>query len=76
MQDYRVATTNNRQVVGVLVDFGKALPYYLEDDGSLLSVSFKLSKTPCSPLYKTSTYPDRATRLILDGAPVKPRGAW
>ena len=60
---YRRAT--NRQVLGILVDFAKSLPYYLDDGGALLAVSLKLAQTPCSPLYATSTSPDRATAALF-----------
>lgn len=65
MTESRFGRTNNRQVLGVLVDFAKTLPYYLESATSLSSVSLQLSDTPCSPLYKTSTFPDRATSLLF-----------
>jgi hypothetical protein len=65
MEDWAYGKTRNRQALGVLVDFAKTLPYYMEDGGSLLSVALKLSDTPCSPLYKTSTFPDRATSLLF-----------
>jgi hypothetical protein len=49
-----VGPTANRSVVGTMVDFAKAVPWYLEDDnwtqdatGALRGVESKLGTTPC-----------------------------
>lgn len=68
MLEWTYGKTISKQVLGVLVDFGKALPYYMEDDPPLLSVGLKLADTPISPLFKTSTFPDRATTLLFSDA--------
>lgn len=56
--------TANRQVIGIMVDFAKALEFYVDDTPSLLVVSLRLAETPCSPLFKT-TSPDRATVALF-----------
>jgi hypothetical protein len=66
MVDVAYGKAANRQVLGILVDFAKTLPFYLDDGGTLLAVSLKLAETPCSPLYKTSTSPGRATAALFD----------
>jgi hypothetical protein len=57
--------TTNRQVLGILVDFAKMLPYHLDEGDSLIEASLKLAETPCSPLFKTTTSPDRTTRALF-----------
>ncbi len=57
--------TTNRQVLGILVDFARLLPFHLDEGGSLIEASLKLAETPCSPLFKTTTSPDRATRALF-----------
>jgi hypothetical protein len=57
----------NRQVLGVMVDFAKALPFYMVRTPSLLDLSLKLAGTPCGPLYKRTSYPDKET-LVWFGA--------
>lgn len=70
MNEVVYGKTTSRQVVGVLVDLAKALPYHL-DDGTLLDVSLRLAETPCSPLYKTTTSPDRATIALFGAKPLR-----
>ena len=53
--------TTNRQVLGILVDFAKALRFYLRPGSTLLEISLSLAETPCSPLFKTTVSPDRTT---------------
>jgi len=69
MNDVRFAKTANRQVVGVLSEFGQSLAYYLDFDETLLEVQRRLAITPCSPLYATSTSPDRATAALFGVEP-------
>ena len=52
MLDVRVAATNNRSVVGTMVDFMKAVPYYLPEnerwgESELSQAEAKLAVTPC-----------------------------
>ena len=46
-----VAPTNNRSVVGIMVDFAKGVPFHLDpgawDDTSLPFVEARLAETPC-----------------------------
>ncbi len=61
------ARTANRQVTGVMVDFAKALEFYVQDGASLAETSLQLAHTPCSPLYETTITPERATVALLHG---------
>jgi len=51
MQDVKVGPTQDRSVTGTMVDFAKALPYYLPIDGwsesDLQIIEDRLSETPC-----------------------------
>ena len=49
MNECFVTTTNDRTVLGMMNDFTKMLPFYLEG-GSLLGAALKLAECPCSPL--------------------------
>jgi len=46
-----VARTDDRSVVGIMVDFAKAVPFYLEprgwDESTLPFVEARLAETPC-----------------------------
>ena len=57
--------TANRQVIGIMVDFAKALEFYADDAPSLLDVSLRLAETPCGPLFRTTVSPDRATVALF-----------
>jgi hypothetical protein len=66
MQHAVYARTANRQVLGILVDFARAVPYYLDQDPSLRSVARRLAETPCSPFYGTyESSPDLRTPLLF-----------
>jgi hypothetical protein len=51
MTPVRVGATVDRSVLGIMVDFAKGIPYYLEaggwDDRSLEVVEDRLAETPC-----------------------------
>ena len=51
MDAVEIAPTEDRSVLGVMVDFAKLIPLYVEpnswDEGSLLEVEAKLAQTPC-----------------------------
>src|SRR6266571_4365332 len=51
MAPIAIAKTTDRSVLGVMVDFAKDIPYYLEIDGwdenTLPEVEAKLAETPC-----------------------------
>jgi hypothetical protein len=66
MENVAYGKTENRQVIGIMVDFAKALEFYVDDRPSPLELSLRLARTPCSPLYKTTVSPDRATVALFD----------
>jgi hypothetical protein len=66
--DVAYGKTTNRQILGVMVDFAKGLPFYVDREGTLLNVSMTLAETPCSPLYKTTISPDRTTIALFEEA--------
>ena len=72
MSSVAIAKTNNKQVLGVLVELAGMLPFFLDDGASLQEVSLKLADAPCGPLRATAVSPDRAT-LELFGVAVPPR---
>ena len=51
MHPVLVGPTIDRSVVGIMVDFAKGVPYYLDagswDDSSLAFVEQRLAETPC-----------------------------
>ena len=51
MSPVLTSRTNNRSVMGFMVDFAKAIPYYLDagawDDSTLPFVEARLGETPC-----------------------------
>lgn len=72
MFEVGVAPTRDRSVVGQLVDFAKALPYYLPqhdwEDASLRVAEDKLAETPCRCGRSGSDviWPDRDTHTLLE----------
>lgn len=66
MEDVVYGKTASRQITGIMVDFAKALEFYIADGQSLLAVALKLARTPCSPFYKTEEIsPDRKTVALF-----------
>ncbi len=65
MEDVAYARTNSKQVLGVMVDFAKMLPHFLDHGDQLLGASLRLAQTPCSPLYRSHTSPDRAVASLF-----------
>ena len=71
MKSVEVAPTINRSVVGQLVDFAKAIPYYLpEGDWSeidLRTIEARLGETPCLCSGKDTDviWPEREARKLL-----------
>ena len=63
--------TASRQVTGIMVDFAKAVEFYIDDTPSLLDVSLRLAETPCSPLYETAVSPDSATIALFTARPLR-----
>jgi hypothetical protein len=59
-----VARTNNRSVVGTMIDFMKAVPYHLPEGGGwgtreLSEVEARLAVTPCRCSSRNTVFPDR-----------------
>ena len=68
-----VGRTNSRSVVGSLVDFAKAIPYYLPvnewDDTTLPFIEGRLAETPCriAGRFEDVIFPhETAPRLLAD----------
>lgn len=63
----RWAKTANRSIVGMMNEF----TFLAEADGAhersedLVSMSVRLAGTPCSPLYKRRTFPDRELAALV-----------
>lgn len=64
MQDYRIARTNSKPVIGVMTEFAKIAGYY-EHGTPLRVLSSILRQTPCSPIDYES--PELLTRRLLGG---------
>ncbi|HEU5184427.1 MAG TPA: hypothetical protein VFU01_07650 [Gemmatimonadaceae bacterium] len=66
-----VARTEDRSVVGIMVDFAKAVPFCLEphrwDESTLPFVEARLAETPChsSRRQEAVIFPDKAARAML-----------
>jgi uncharacterized protein DUF6933 len=66
MREHRLAKTASRSVVGVMNEFiNLAHAYRGGHDTDLLSLSIRLSQTPCGPLYKKHISPDRELHALL-----------
>jgi diadenosine tetraphosphate (Ap4A) HIT family hydrolase len=72
MTDFAWGKTANRQVTGMMVDFQKAMSFYVEDRPELQDLSLRLAETPSSPLFATTVSPDRTT-VALFGSGQLPR---
>ena len=73
MNVVRVARTKDKSVIGTLVDFARALPYYLPSDGwdarHLRAAEDKLLETPCrcGRSFRETVWPrERTARLLTD----------
>lgn len=67
MSDVTFAKTNNRVVVGVMVEFAKALEWTWESHATLFDASLYLASMGCMPL-RPDPFPDRATRKLFAAA--------
>lgn len=69
MSDPRFAKTSNRSVVSIMNQFSYLAEGYREylETKDLLTLSLRLSETPCSPLYKSAVSPDRELKLFVRG---------
>ena len=65
MREVVWAKSASRRATGILVDFAKALPFYLEDGSSLDAVAAKLSDTPIISGSPTGLFPDQATAALF-----------
>lgn len=65
MEHAIVSKTANRQVTGVMVDFAFLLEHWVDSDESPLDLSLRLAGTPCSPLYKSTVFPDKAALALF-----------
>jgi hypothetical protein len=67
MHDCQFAPTANRSVVGIMNEFSYLADVYRHKhpDLDLLGLGRKLASTPCSPLYRRHTSPDRELQAFL-----------
>jgi uncharacterized protein DUF6933 len=67
MRDCRFAPTDNRSVVGIMNEFSYLADVYRHQHPALdlPELSRKLASTPCSPLYRRHTSPDRELQAFL-----------
>ena len=73
MNEFQYAKTSNRSVVGIMNQFSyhaEGYREYLETD-DLLTLSLKLSETPCKPLLKGGVSPDRELRRLVSSLPTQ-----
>jgi hypothetical protein len=70
MRDCRFAPTANRSVVGIMTEFSFLADVYRRNDPDLdpRQLAKKLAATPCSPLYRRHTRPDRELQAFLQSA--------
>ena len=79
MRDVVLGPTLDRSVVGIMVDFAKALPFYLEpglwDESTLTVVQARLAETPChaARAFDQVIFPDRKAPEILQAKWAGPR---
>lgn len=61
------AKTANRSVVGIMNEFSFLAEVHRANRGisDLVALAVKLSRTPCSPLYKRHTSPDRELAALV-----------
>src|SRR5262245_20424438 len=71
MTPVRIGATVDRSVLGIMVDFAKSVPYYLEaggwDDRALRLVEDRLAETPCHAGKPSDrlVFPDKKARELL-----------
>jgi hypothetical protein len=61
MIEHRLATTDNRSVIGIMNEFARLGEAYRDPVGipDLKALSMRLAETPCGPLYSRHVSPDR-----------------
>ncbi|MBI2994141.1 MAG: hypothetical protein HYY48_08205 [Gammaproteobacteria bacterium] len=73
MHEVRVGRTQDRSDLGTMVDFAKAVPYYLPINGwdatTLRDAEDRLAKTPCRVVgrFKDVIFPEKTTPELLRG---------
>lgn len=66
MREWRVGPTANRSVVGIMNEFAALADAGRPDTRpDLLTMSMRLARVPCSPLYKRHVSPDRELAALL-----------
>jgi hypothetical protein len=67
MEPRRWAKTASRSVLGVMNEFKYLAGVHskLDDESDLLTLSMRLARTPCSPLYKRHVSPDRELAALV-----------
>jgi hypothetical protein len=67
MNEFALARTASRSVVGIMNEFAHLADYRREHDRhiDLVELSVWLARTPCSPLYRRSISPDREVAALL-----------
>jgi hypothetical protein len=65
--DARWAKTSNRSLIGMLKEFGFLAEVDRSDGRSadLVSMAVRLAGTPCGPLYKRHSFPDRELAALV-----------
>jgi hypothetical protein len=74
MGEGRWAKTANRSVVGIMNEFSYLADARRQNDkfATIVGLSLDLSRTPCSPLYKRHTFPDRELHAHIGNHPKRP----
>jgi hypothetical protein len=68
MDDYRLAKTNSRSVLGSMNDFASMAERgrHINPEVDLLTLSVRLAGTPCTPLRDRGVFPDIALRALVE----------
>lgn len=66
MREWRIGPTANRSVVGIMNEFTALADTWRPDTSlDLLTMSLRLARVPCGPLYKRHVSPDRELAALL-----------
>ena len=66
MGSHRLEATKNRSVIGMLTEFSYLLEHGESSGGAdLLALAVRLAHTPCGPLYRSHTFPDRELHALI-----------
>jgi len=67
MREWRIGPTANRSVVGIMNEFTTLAHHWRpETRPDLLTMSMRLARVPCSPLYKRHVSPDLELTALLE----------